>query len=250
MISAASIADSECVHAEIVERDHPRGKDGGDHFVALQIDAANPASAVVDVVVSVELGMLRRGLHHFGIGEMLLDVSAGAEQALLFPGPEANADGATHLEASGLEDADGFEHDRGAGTVIGGAGSRVPRIEVSAKHDDLVGLGFVRAGDFADDVEGIQVVVVELVLDIELQGDVDFFLEHSVDATVVFAGDGDTRRSTGIFFFVAPTSLHHENCSVIAAGRLDPRGNSFFDEKLLYFEIYLRCARNWAARSS
>src|SRR6266700_6452530 len=237
MISAASIADSECVHAEIVERDHPRGKDGGNHFVALKVDAANLAGAVVDVVVGVELGMLGSGLHDFGIGEMLLDVSAGAEQALLFAGPQTDAHGTAHLEAGGLENADSFEHYGGTCAVVGGAGSRVPRIEVSAKHDDLVGLGFVRAGDFADDVEGIQIVVVELVLDIELKCNVDFFLEHSVDATVVFAGDGDTRRSRGIFFFVAPTSLHHENCSVITAGRLDPRGNAFFDEKLLYFEI-------------
>src|SRR5258708_8884890 len=146
MISAAGIADSEGVHAEIVERDHPRGKDGGDHFVALKVDAANLASAVVDVVVGVELGMLGRGLHHFGIGEMLLDVGARAEQALLFAGPEANANGAAHLEAGGLEDADSFEHYGGTCPVVGGAGSRAPRIEVTANPDILAALPHLPSG--------------------------------------------------------------------------------------------------------
>ena len=97
---------------------------------------------------------------------MLLDVGAGAEEALLFAGPEADADGAAHFEAGGFQDANGFEHDGGAGAVVGGASAGVPGIEVRAEHDDLVGFGFIGAGDFADDVEGIQIVVVELVLDV------------------------------------------------------------------------------------
>src|SRR5437867_556356 len=87
VISSAGVADGERVHAEIVEGDHPRGKYRGHHFIPLQIDAANLAGAIVDVVVGIELGVLRRRIHHFGIGEMLFDVGAGAEQALLFAGP-------------------------------------------------------------------------------------------------------------------------------------------------------------------
>jgi len=56
---------------------------------------------------------------------------------------------------------------------------------VRAEHDDLVGFGFVVAGYFANDVERIQIVVVELVLDIELQRDRHFLLEQSIDAPVV-----------------------------------------------------------------
>src|SRR6059058_1334059 len=236
VIGAAGVADGERVHAEVVERLHPGGEDGGHHFIALEIDAADFAGAIVNVVVGVELGMFRRRLHYFGIGEMLLDVGAGAEQALFFAGPEADANGAAHLEASGLENADGFEHDAGACAIVGGTGATMPGIEVRAEHDDLVGFGFVRAGNLADDVEGIEIVVVELVLDIELHGDLHFLIEHSIDAAVVFAGDGDTRWSWRVFLLIAAASLLNEYGSVVPAGRLDPGANAFFDEKLLYFE--------------
>ena len=105
-----------------------------------------------------------------------------------------------------------------------------------AEHDHFVGFGFIRAGDFADDVEGIKIVVEELVVDIELQSDRYLFLEHSVDAAVVFAGNGDARRRWGIFLLIAAASLLHENGSVVAPRRFNPCGNAFFDEKLLYLE--------------
>src|SRR2546428_522712 len=54
-----------------------------DHFVA----AGGPVDRGVDGLVGVDLGGFRRRLHHFGIGEMLLDVGARAEQAVLFAGP-------------------------------------------------------------------------------------------------------------------------------------------------------------------
>src|SRR5260370_26415822 len=87
MMGAASVADGERVHAEVVERDDPGGKGRGDHFISLQVDAANLTGAIIDVVVGVELGVLWSRLHDFGIGEMLLDVGPGAEQALLLAGP-------------------------------------------------------------------------------------------------------------------------------------------------------------------
>src|SRR4029077_12960485 len=181
MIGAARVTDGESVHAYVVERDHPSGKDRGDHFISLKIDAANFASAIVHIVISVELGVLGKSLDEFGggiggfaISEMLLDVGARAEQTLFFAGPQADADGAAHLEAGGLEDADGLEHHGGACAIVSGAGSGVPGIEVRAEHDDFVGFGFVGAGNFADDVEGVQIVVVELVLNIELKGDGNF----------------------------------------------------------------------------
>src|SRR5438445_6532452 len=239
VIGAAGVADGERVHAKVMERLHPCGEDGGDHFIPLEIDAADFAGAVVNVVVGVELGVFGSRLHHFGIGEMLLNVSAGAEQALFFAGPEADANGAAHLEASGLENADGFEHHAGACAIVGGAGATMPGIDVRADDNDFVGFAFVRAGDFADDVEGIEVVVVELVFDIELQGDRDLLVEslkHSIDAAVVFAGNCDPRVSWRVFLLIAAASLLNEYGSVVPAGRLDPGANAFFDEKLLYFE--------------
>src|SRR5260370_42344924 len=124
----------------------------------------------------------------------------------------------------------------GPRAVVSGSGSGMPGIEVRAEHNDFVGFGFVCAGDFADDIEGIQIVIVEPVLDIELKSDGDFFLEHADDAAVVFAGDGDARKSWRILFFVTATPPHHENLAVIAAGRLNP-GGAFFKQKLLYLKI-------------
>src|SRR5262249_58629099 len=104
---------------------------------------------------------------------MLLHVRARTEQALLFAGPQADAHSAAKLDTSGFEDAHRFEHHSGTCAVVSGTCSRVPGIEVRADHHNLISLSFFRAGDLADDVEGIQVVIVKLVLNISLQRDGD-----------------------------------------------------------------------------
>src|SRR6266480_1990411 len=76
---SATPADGERVHSEVAEGLHPCGKDRGHHFVPLQIDAANLARSIIDVIVGVELSMLREGLHYFRIGEMLLYIGARPE---------------------------------------------------------------------------------------------------------------------------------------------------------------------------
>ncbi len=245
VVGAAGVADGQGGHAEIVERDHPGVEDGRNHFIALEIDAADFAGAIVDVVVGVELGVLGKNLDRgavagsvgIGVAEVLLHVGARAEETLFFAGPEADADGAAHLEAGGFEDADGFQHDCGASAVVGGACAGLPGIEVAAKHDDFVGLGLIGAGNFADDVERIQVVVVELVLDIDEHGDGDFFLDHANDAAVVFVGYCDAARSWRIFLFVAAAALLNEDGAIIAARRLDPSGDAFIDQEFLDFKL-------------
>ena len=203
---------------------HPGGEDGGNHFISLEIDAADFAGAIVDVVVGVKLGVLGSDFDElggwifgFGIAEMLLNIGPGTEQALLFAGPKADADCATHLDAGGFKDADGFEHDGRAGAVVGSASSCVPGIEMRTKHDDFVGLGFVGAGDFADDVEGVGVVIVELVLDVDLKGDGDFLFEHAVNAAVVFNSNSNARRSGRVLFFVAAAALLNKYGAIVAA---------------------------------
>ena len=52
MVRAARVADRQRRHPEVRERLHPRLKDRRDGLVALQIDAANRAGAVVDVEVA------------------------------------------------------------------------------------------------------------------------------------------------------------------------------------------------------
>src|SRR6266513_4139202 len=79
VIGSAGVADAERVHSEVAEGLHPRGKDRGHHIVPLQIDAANLARSIIDVIVGIELSMLRERLHYFRIGEMLLYIGARAE---------------------------------------------------------------------------------------------------------------------------------------------------------------------------
>ena len=59
---------------------------------------------------------------------MLVDVALGAEDALLFAGPESDANGAAWLEVEGFEDADGLHGDDGACAVVGGAGAGDPAV--------------------------------------------------------------------------------------------------------------------------
>ena len=54
VIRAAGVADRQRRHAEVVERLHPLLEDRRDGLVALQVDAANRAGAVVDVEVAGE----------------------------------------------------------------------------------------------------------------------------------------------------------------------------------------------------
>src|ERR1700722_5279967 len=177
-----------------------------------------------------------RVLFDVGIAEVLLDVGAGAEQALLFTSPEPDADGAAHLYTGGFENADGFKHDGGAGAVVGGACAGLPRIEVAAQHDDFVGLGFIGAGDFADDIERVEIFVVELVLDVDEHAYGDFLCEHAHDGAVIFVGYSDARRNRGIFLFVAATALLNEHGAIVTARGLDPGRYAFFHEELLDFE--------------
>ena len=51
-----------------------------------------------------------------------------------------------------LQDADRLEHRRAADRVVGGAGRRVPRVDVAAEHHHFLRL--VGAGNLGDDVVG------------------------------------------------------------------------------------------------
>src|SRR5438046_10280495 len=73
VIGSAGVADGERVHSEVAEGHHPRGKERGHHFVPLQIDAANLARSMIDVIVGIELSTTRQGTHYFRIGRMVLD---------------------------------------------------------------------------------------------------------------------------------------------------------------------------------
>ena len=95
VIGAAGIADRHAWSTpRSLERREPRFEDRPHRVVALQVDAADLAAAVVEVEVAGELGVLRLELHRLRVGEMLLHVGARAEAALLLAAPQPDADGA------------------------------------------------------------------------------------------------------------------------------------------------------------
>ena len=81
---------------------------------------------------------------------MLRHVSARAEQALLFPAPQAHPDGAVHLETGGFQDAHDFHHHGASRGVVRRARAAVPAIQVRADHHQLILLA--PALDLADHV--------------------------------------------------------------------------------------------------
>ncbi len=154
VICAAGVADRNGPGAHVFEGFEPGFEDGAHHVVALQVDAADFAGAVVVVEIAGEFGVFSGELHGFGIAEVFLHVSARAEQAFFFTTPQRDADGAVEREVRGFESADGFDHDSAAGGVICCSGATVPGIEVRAEHDDFIFV-LAGAGNFADDVEAI-----------------------------------------------------------------------------------------------
>ena len=131
---------------------------------------------------------------------MLLDERSRAQEPLFLAAPEGDANRSPGLEVECLENADGLHGDRDAGPVIGGAGAAVPRIHVSAQHDELVFQ--VGAGDLGDRVISHQVVVMEL--DREIDGHLDLFalFAHPDQAVVVFHRQDELGRDLGCVFIV------------------------------------------------
>ena len=204
MIGAASVGDGNRVHAHGLEGLHPFLEDRPGRFVPLQINAAEFAAAVVNVEVNGKFilsGLLEFPRAGFGVAtaEVVCDVSARTKQAFFLTGPQSDADGAAHPHSGSFQDAHYFEHHGRADAVVGGARAGVPGIEVAADHNNLVSEPAVRAGNFADDIERFPTVVVEeLVLDVEFDGDRNISLQRAVNAVVMLGGKGnliESRRS-------------------------------------------------------
>ena len=128
------------------------------------------------------------GLQHDGlqIAEVLLDVADRAEVVLLFAGPERDADRPPRLHADRLEDPHRFHRDGDAGAVVGGAGARVPRVEVAAEHHDFGFQHRIDTRQLSDDVEPFDTVGHP---DRQRERELHRLLavEHPDDATVVLA---------------------------------------------------------------
>ena len=60
VVGAAGVADGDDAGREVLERGEPGFEDRAHHFVALQVDAADTAGAVIDVEVAREFLVLGR----------------------------------------------------------------------------------------------------------------------------------------------------------------------------------------------
>ncbi len=138
--------------------------------------------------------------------EVLLHVELRAEQALLFARPQADANRAARLGVDSFQNAHGFHHHDGSRSVVGGAGTGVPRVEMGADHHDFVFL--VGAGNFGDGVVLHGVVVVEGVRDVQLDFDVLLLLEQASHSIPLFERDRDGR-----VYVVSPVFHEPPDCT-------------------------------------
>ena len=98
-----------------------------------------------------------------------LDVGGRAEQALFLAAPEHEADRPFRLHAGFHQDSGRLQGRGDARAVVGGAGGAVPGVDVAA--DDHVLVGQLGAGDVGDHVVELDRSLLEIIADIELQGD-------------------------------------------------------------------------------
>src|SRR4029077_6211819 len=85
----------------------------------------------------------------------------------------------------------------GSGTVVGGAFGKIPRVEMPANYEDL--LGMFGAANFADDVGGLNRSVGEGVLHVEADARSDAAIQETFKLSLIFGRHGhDGDREVGI----------------------------------------------------
>src|SRR5687767_4161560 len=191
VIGAADALIRDGRHAHVPERLHPAAQQRPRVLVALKVDAAIGAGAVVLVEVGLKpvVRRLLRGHRVVRIAEVLAHVGARAPEPLLFPAPEGDPDRPSRLRPDRLQDPHRLEHDGDARRVVARVRARVPGIEVRPDHHDLV--PEVAAGDLADEVHCLLRARPEPVPYLELHLDRDVALEDPVHPVVVLGCDRD-----------------------------------------------------------
>ncbi len=81
-----------------------------------------------------------------------------------------------------------------------------------AEDHDL--LGFIGAGNFRDDVEGVEILFVKFIDDIDAERYRQVFLERAENAPVVFDGHRDARQHQWILG-ISRAAARHRNRSAI-----------------------------------
>src|SRR5271167_4580475 len=155
-------------------------------MVGLELDGSSGVSIVLGDYQLIRL--VRTGNET----KVLLHIAIGAELALYFAGPEADANGAPGLHLESGQDTHDFHGDYAARAIVGCARGRGPGIEVSAEHNDFVFQLGVRAGNFGDGIKAVFVISGESCVNVEFNAYGDAGFQETIDAAVVFnRGDRD-----------------------------------------------------------
>src|SRR2546422_1770779 len=149
--------------------------------------------------------------------------------AFLSAGPWGRPNGAPHFGVCRFKNSEGSDHNRRACRIIGSAGSGMPGIEMCAEHDEFV--GFVGSGNFADDVERIQIIIVELVLDIHFDSNRNLLVQHSPDPAIVLHGHNDLRWNGRIVRIPATATLNEYGAAAALSG-FDGGDHTLIQKKL------------------
>ena len=187
VIGAASVAIRDRGYAQVFEWGNPLRKNRRNGRVALRIDAADLARAVIHIEVGGNEFLLRlhcqwargsahelRQLHLIGRSrggcrpEVNRTIALGTEDAFFFACPQCDADGAARFHVQRLENAHRLHGHHGSSTIVRSACSRNPAIQMASHHHHLLLELGVSAGDFGNRVESVLVLAGNLGVDIDL----------------------------------------------------------------------------------
>src|SRR5205814_8573996 len=120
------------------------------------------------------------------LAAMLLAVRQPAASAVLLVRPEHDAHRSPRPQVQLLHDPQRLPRDDAASAVVGGAGADVPRVEVAADDDDLLGL--LASADLADNVRRRN-VWLEMRLHRQTHDDAIAAVGHALQTIGVLGGN-------------------------------------------------------------
>src|SRR6267142_4057886 len=128
------------------------------------------------------------------IGEfalMLLDVREGTVQPLLFSSEKHESNRASGFHPRAHDRIGSSEHACRAGPIVCGSFGEIPRIQMCADNQDL--LGIFAATNFADHVGALHWSIRKRILDIEARARSDSGIYVALELALIFGGHGHHR---------------------------------------------------------
>ena len=168
--------------AESVESGGELGSGGNEIVATAHVERGDGALAVVE---NDGCDVIRH------VGFVSFYVGKRAKKPFLFASEEDEANGAERLEAGADNGFGGAKSGGDANAVVGGTFGEIPGIEMAADDDDLFGM--LGAGNFADDVGGVDGAVGDFVLDVDVEADGFAVSDETLED---FLTEANCRRAT------------------------------------------------------